>query len=240
MLLFLALITMMVGVLGAIAQTDIRRILSFHVIASIGFLLLGIALGSPLAMTAAVFYMVHAMLLQTQLFMTIGIIGREAGSFELDKLGGLYKRRPGLAMTFLLGALALIGIPPLSGFWAKVMMIETSLALGAVTVVTIVILYSLLTFVPLIRIWSSAFWSPMPTTGSESDLGVGVRQNEQRLLMIPAAGLAIVILAIGLMPELLLQIADGAATSLLEPGAYLQAVLGTSNDGVAALTEPAQ
>ncbi|MEM9440664.1 MAG: Na+/H+ antiporter subunit D [Pseudomonadota bacterium] len=239
-LLFLALITMLVGVLGAIAQTDIRRILSFQVIASIGFLLLGIALGSPLAMTAAVFYMVHAMLLQTQLFMTIGIIGREAGSFELNKLGGLYKRRPGLAMTFLLGALALIGIPPLSGFWAKVMMIETSLALGAVTVVTIVILYSLLTFVPLIRIWSSAFWSPMPTTGSESDLGVGGRQNEQRLLMIPAAGLAIVILAIGLMPELLLQLADGAAISLLEPDAYLQAVLGTSDDGVAALTEPAQ
>ena len=114
-----ALATMAVGVLGAIAQTDIRRILAFQVIASIGFLLLGMALGSPMAMTAAVFYMVHAILLKTQLFMIIGIVGREAGSFELDQLGGLYRSRPGLALTFLLGALALMGIPPLSGFWAK-------------------------------------------------------------------------------------------------------------------------
>lgn len=238
-LLIVALITMIVGVLGAMAQTDIRRILSFHVIASIGFLLLGIALGSPVAVTASVFYMVHAMLLQTQLFMTIGIIGREAGSFELDRLGGLYKRRPGLAMIYLLGALALIGIPPLSGFWAKVMMIETGLALGAVTAVTVVIVYSLLTFVPLIRIWSSAFWAPTPSTGSGSNLVLDIRPSEHRLLLLPAAGLAAVILTIGLMPELLLRIADGAAAGILEPDAYLQAVLGTPNGGVTALTEAA-
>ena len=115
-----ALATMVIGVLGAIAQTDIRRILAFQVIASIGFLLLGMALGSTLAMTAAVFYMVHAMLLKTQLFMISGIVGREAGGFELAQLGGLYKSRPGLAIAFLIGALALMGIPPLTGFWPKV------------------------------------------------------------------------------------------------------------------------
>ena len=238
-LLATALVTMLVGVLGAIAQTDIRRILAFQVIASIGFLLLGVALGSPLAMTAAIFYMVHAMLLKTQLFMTIGVVGREADSFELDQLGGLYKQRPGLAITFLLGALALIGIPPLSGFWAKVMMIETSLALDAITAVAIVILYSLLTFIPLIRIWSHAFWSPAPTLGSP-ELDLGARATERRLLTLPAAGLALVILAIGLMPEPLLQVAEGAATGILEPEAYLQAVLGTPDDNVAALMEAAR
>ncbi len=237
-LLITALTTMIVGVLGAIAQTDIRRILAFQVIGSIGFLLLGIALGSPVAMTAAVFYMVHAILLKTQLFMTIGIVGREADSFELDQLGGLYKQRPGLAITFLLGALALIGIPPLSGFWAKVMMIETGLALDAITAVAIVILYSLLTFIPLIRIWSHAFWSPAPAGGGNFELDS--RQTERQLLTLPAAGLAVIILAIGLMPEPLLQIAEGAATSILEPEAYLQAVLGTPRDAVAALTEAAR
>jgi len=232
-----ALATMIVGVLGAIAQTDIRRILAFQVIASIGFLLLGMALGSPLAMTAAVFYMVHAMLLKTQLFMTIGIIGREAGSFELDQLGGLYKNRPGLALTFLLGALALIGIPPLSGFWAKVMMIETGLDLGATLAITIILLYSLLTFIPLIRIWSHAFWRPGTPGGVDLGPGVGVAGTERRLLALPAAGLVGGVLLIGLMPEPLLQVAEGAAAGLLEPGAYLEAVLGAPSGNLAAVTE---
>ncbi len=231
-----ALITMIVGVLGAISQTDIRRILAFQVIASIGFLLLGLSLQNPLALAAAVFYMVHAMLLKTQLFMTLGIIGREAESFELKDLGGLYQSRPGLALTFLLGALALIGIPPLSGFWAKFMMIEAGIDTGATVAITVVIAYSLLTFIPLIRIWSHAFWSP--ATAGRADLGRGMGRSEDRLLMLPAAGLAAVILAIGLLPEPLLQVANEAAAGILEPDAYLQAVLGSGTDDLANMTEP--
>ena len=231
-----ALLTMLAGVLGAIAQTDIRRILAFHVVASIGFLLLGMALGSPLAMTAAVFYMVHAILVKTQLFMMSGIIGREAGGFELDRLGGLYKSRPGLSIVFLIAALALMGIPPLTGFWPKVMIIETGLESGALLAVTTVVIYSLLTFIPLIRIWSHAFWSP--GTSCSADLGFGTRRAERRLLTLPVAGLALVILVTGLMPEPLLQIAEGAASGILDPEAYLRAVLGEPSDDVASLTEP--
>jgi multicomponent Na+:H+ antiporter subunit D len=233
-----ALLTMIVGVLGAIAQTDIRRILAFQVIASIGFLILGMALGSPLAMTAAVFYMVHAILVKTQLFMISGLIGREAGGFELADLGGLYKNRPGLAIIFLIGALALMGIPPLTGFWAKVMIIETGLELGATLAIAVVLVYGILNFIPLMRIWSHAFWSP-GTLGSV-DLDLGARRTERRLLTLPAAGLALVVLAIGLMPEPLLRIAEGAATGILQPGAYIQAVLGAPLDDVAAMSEPAQ
>lgn len=233
-----ALLTMLAGVLGAISQTDIRRILAFQVIASIGFMLLGMALGSPLAMTAAVFYMVHAILLKTQLFMLLGIIGRDAESFELDRLGGLYRRRPGLAIAFLISALALMGIPPLTGFWPKVMMIDTSLELGATLAVAVILAYSLLTFLPLIRIWSHAFWSP--SAPGSVDLDFAARRTERRLLTLPAASLAVVVLLLGLMPEPLLQIAEGAATGILEPDAYVQAVLGTPDDDLAALTEAAR
>ena len=213
-----ALATMAIGVLGAIAQTDIRRILAFQVIASIGFLLLGMALGSTLAMTAAVFYMVHAMLLKTQLFMMTGIIGREADSFELDQLGGLYRNRPGLAIAFLLGALALIGIPPLSGFWAKLMMLETGLDQGAIVAVAVVVIYSLLTFIPLIRIWSHAFWRPgVPGSVDLDFAAVAAGRTERRLLTLPAVGLVAVVLLIGLMPEPLLQVAEGAAAGILSP-----------------------
>ena len=235
-----ALATMAIGVLGAIAQTDIRRILAFLVIASIGFLLLGMALGSPLAMTAAVFYMVHAMLLKTQLFMISGIVGREAGGFKLDQLGGLYKSRPGLAIAFLIGALALMGIPPLTGFWPKVLMIETSLDQGAILAVAVILIYSLLIFIPLIRIWSHAFWSPAPGPGAPGgvDLDLGSGRTERRLLTLPSVGLVAVVLMIGLIPEPLLQIAEGAAAGILEPEDYITAVLGLPEDDLAAVTEP--
>ena len=233
-----ALATMATGVLGAIAQTDIRRILAFQVIASIGFMLLGMALGSTLAMTAAVFYMVHAILLKTQLFMISGIVGRDAGGFELDRLGGLYRSRPGLAIAFLIGALALMGIPPLTGFWPKIMMIETGLDLGATLAVAVIIVYSLLTFIPVIRIWSHAFWSP--GTAGSIDLDLGSWRTEQRLLTLPAAGLTVAILAIGLMPEPLLRIVEGAATGIIQPEAYIQAVLGAPSDDVASIVEPAR
>ena len=239
-LFVVALFTMIAGVLGAIAQTDIRRILAFQVIASIGFMLLGVALGSTLAMTAAVFYIVHAILLKTQLFMTLGIIGREAGSFELDKLGGLYRSRPGLALAFLVGALALMGIPPLTGFWPKVMIVETGLELGAILAVTVVLIYSLLTFIPMIRIWSHAFWSPEPGTARGSDWDIGAGRTENRLLTLPVAALAILVLLIGLVPEPLMQITEGAAAGILEPEAYLQAVLGTPAEDVASFMEAAR
>ena len=234
----IALATMVIGVLGAIAQTDIRRILAFQVIASIGFLLLGLALGSTLAITASVFYMVHAILIKTQLFMMSGIIGREAGGFELDQLGGLYRRRPGLSIAFLIGAFALMGIPPLTGFWPKVMMVETGLEQSAILAVVIIVIYSLLTFIPLIRIWSHAFWSPGEP--DHADFWVRSRRTENSLLTFPAVGLALVVLAIGLMPELLIQIADGAAKGILEPSAYLQAVLDAPEDDVASVMEVAR
>jgi multicomponent Na+:H+ antiporter subunit D len=147
------------------------------------------AFGSTLAMTAAVFYMVHAILPKTQLFMILGLIGREAGGFDLADLGGLYKNRPGLAIIFLIGALARMDIPPLTGIWPKVMIIETGLELGATLAIAVVLVYSLLTFIPLMRIWSHAFWSP-GTPGSV-DLDLGVRRTERRLLTLPAAGLAV-------------------------------------------------
>ena len=161
-LLYLGLITMILGVFGAMTHSDIRRILAFHVIGSIGFMLLGLGLGSALAMGAAIFYMVHGILIKALLFMIAGIVGKLGGSFELARLGGLYQERPGFAIVFLLAALSLIGIPPLSGFWAKVLIIDAGLHHDAALVVVFVVLASLLTFIPLIRIWSEAFWKARP------------------------------------------------------------------------------
>ncbi|MFK7889258.1 MAG: Na+/H+ antiporter subunit D [Granulosicoccus sp.] len=220
-LLIVALITMILGVLGAITHTDIRRILAFHVIGSIGFMLLGLGLGSELAMTAAIFYMVHGILVKALLFMLAGMIGHIGGSYELSRLGGLYRMKPGFSIVFLLAALSLIGIPPLSGFWAKVMIVEASLAEQAVTALAIVVAASLLTFIPIIRIWSEAFWKAAPE-GSEL-------RKPLLLAWVPVVGLSLLLLWVGFLPGTLISGAEIAAATLMAPQSYIDAVLSGSD-----------
>ena len=226
-ILVLAIITMVAGVLGALTQTDIRRILSFHVIASIGFMLLGLGLNSILAMSAAIFYMVHGILIKALLFMMAGIIGRLGGSYELRQLGGLYRERPGFSLLFLIAILSLIGIPPLSGFWAKVMIIEAGLGSSDYLVIALVLIISLITFIPLIRIWSEAFWKAAPERGHAS---TARETSVAGAAMAPVLVLSAALLWIGLQPALLISVAEQSAQNLLAPQSYVDAVLPTADE----------
>jgi len=236
-LLCLGLVTMVLGVLGAMTHSDVRRILAFHVIGSIGFMLIGLGLGSALAMGAAIFYMMHGILIKALLFMIAGVTGNLRGSFGLSRLGGLYQDRPGFPMLFLLAALSLIGIPPLSGFWAKLLIIEAGLHHDATLVIIFVILVSLLTFIPLIRIWSEAFWKPCPfeSTAREEkpsgDKPLGDKGDELTVIpptmfaWVPVLGLSLIMLLIGFLPGKIIALSDMAAEGLMKPAAYLETVL---------------
>mgnify|MGYP005851348439 CR=1 FL=1 len=118
LLFVLAACTMVVGVLGAVAQRNIKRLLSFHVISQIGYLILALALATPLAMAAGVYFMLHIILVKTALFLVAGLIERQTGTVDLYACGGLLTGKPLLAGLFLVNALSLAGTPPLSGFFA--------------------------------------------------------------------------------------------------------------------------
>ena len=222
-LLYLGLVTMFLGVFGAMTHSDIRRILAFHVIGSIGFMLLGLGLGSEIAMGAAIFYMVHGILIKALLFTIAGVVGRLGGSYELSRLGGLYWSHPGFSVLFLLAALSLIGVPPLSGFWAKVLIINAGLHHDAALVIAMVLIASLLTFIPLIRIWSEAFWKATP-------LSAPVNTGEQPTRSLngfswgPVVALSILMITFGLFPASIIDLSDTAAQDLLSPSAYVDAV----------------
>ena len=123
-LLVAALVTMLVGVFGAIAQSDIKRLLSFTLVSHIGYMVFGIALGSELGMSGAIFYVAHHIVVQTTLFLVVGLIERQAGASTLQRLGGLAAASPLLALLFIVPALNLGGIPPFSGFIGKVALLE--------------------------------------------------------------------------------------------------------------------
>jgi multicomponent Na+:H+ antiporter subunit D len=159
-LLWVACLTMVTGVLGAAAQNDFRRILSFHIVSQIGYMILGLALLTPLAIVGAVFYLVHHIVVKANLFLIAGVAERIAGSTDLAKIGGLYKSAPLLAVLFVVPAFSLAGFPPLSGFWAKFLLVKASLEIDAWVVAAVALVVGLLTIYSMTKIWGAAFWTP--------------------------------------------------------------------------------
>jgi len=220
-LLAVAGFTMLSGVLGAAAQTDIRKILGFHSISQIGYMLLGLALYSRLALVGAVCYIVHHNIVKANLFLIGGVAQRDTGSFDLKRIGGLYRERPLLALLFLVPALSLAGFPPLSGFWAKLFVIKASLDGGAYLVAAVALVTSALTVFSMTKIWTQAFWKPHPGGGPPEAGGSSPRAA---LLLAPIVALGILTIVIGLQPEFLYRIADHSAGQLLDRSSYIEAV----------------
>jgi multicomponent Na+:H+ antiporter subunit D len=162
-LMWAALATMLIGILGAVAQTDIRRILSFTLVSHIGYMVFGIALGTSAGLAGAIFYVVHHIAIQTTLFLVAGLVERQGGSTAVDRLGGLATASPVLAVLFFVPALNLAGIPPFSGFIGKLGLLEAGVDVGTWLPLTLVAggaVTSLLTLVAISRVWSRAFWRP--------------------------------------------------------------------------------
>ncbi len=158
-----ALATMLIGILGAIAQTDIRRILSFTLVSHIGYMVFGIGLATTAGVAGAVFYVAHHIAIQTALFLVAGLIERQGGSTAVDRLGGLAKASPLLAVLFFVPAMNLAGIPPFSGFIGKLGLLRAGVAEGSPLALALVaggVVTSLLTLVAVARVYTRAFWRP--------------------------------------------------------------------------------
>jgi multicomponent Na+:H+ antiporter subunit D len=225
-LLVVAGLTMLTGVLGAAAQNEIRRILSFHIISQIGYMVMGLALYTPLGLVGAVFYLVHHIIVKTNLFLVAGVAKRLTGSMDLKKIGGLYKSSPLLAVLFLIPALSLAGIPPLSGFWAKLVLIRASLEIESWAIAGVAILVGLLTMFSMTKIWGEAFWKPHPD-GDDRSLSIGDLTVGERVLLVgPIVVFAALTVAIGLWTQPFLDLATRASDELLNPARYIDAVLG--------------
>lgn len=225
-LLWVAGLTMVTGVLGAIAQTELRRILSYQIISSIGFLILGLALGSSLALAGAIFYLMHNIIVKVALFLTAGLMARLAAGEDLRHIGGLYKTAPFLGVLFLITAFSLAGFPPLSGFWAKVLLVKASLEVEAWVLAAAALVVGLLTIYSLTTIWAEAFWKNHPEDHEPalSDLG-----KQRGTLLAPIILLCLLSLGLGLFPQPFITFAQAAADQLLSPDAYVAAVLGGSS-----------
>jgi len=227
-LLWVAGFTMVVGVLGAIAQNDIKRILSFHIVSQIGYMVFGIAVGGPAAVAATIFFLLHQIPIKTSLFLVDGMVEHAAGTSRLDRLSGLAHRSGLLAALFGIPALSLAGIPPFSGFVAKLGLLRAGFDDGFGVLVAVGLACSLLTLVSMAKIWLSVFWGePASLAGAAVGAAPATRPRWPAAMTGACVALVLVGLALaaaaGPVYALCLRAADWIAT----PGAYTKAVLGS-------------
>lgn len=232
-LLWLAVLTMVTGVLGAMAQYDFRRLLSFHIISQIGYLLFGLALAigatdlpaAKLALASVLYFTVHVAIAKSALFLISGVACRLRGTYDLKQLGGLYVDHPLLAGLFLLSALALAGIPPLSGFFAKFGLIKAGLQSEAYIAVFAALAVSLLTLYSMIKIWAEAFWKSPPAPAPTPP---PCTPAMRAALYTPILALTTLCVVLGLFAESFFALSIRAAAGLLDTRDYIDAVLGSA------------
>ena len=157
-LIVVAVLTMVVGVLGAIAQDDMKRILAFHIISQIGYMIFGLGLFTVAGLAGAVFYIVHHIIVKTALFLVAGLVAHQSGSSRLSEVGGLVRTAPVLALLFAVPALSLAGLPPFSGFLAKFALVDAGLSAEAWVAVIASLAVGLLTLYSMTKIWAGVFW----------------------------------------------------------------------------------
>lgn len=234
LILTIAGLTMLTGVFGAMTVGTLRRVLSFHVISQVGYMIMGLGLaatGNPvlagLALAAGIFYLVHHMIVKTALLMAGGAAELEMGSGILasNQLNGLVGRRPLLAVIFFLAAFSLAGVPPSSGFISKLALLQSSLSGQHWWIAGVSLLVSLFTLMSMVRLWQNAF------TGHATQpiYPTAPLTNPERrwLTLAPIAVLVVLSLSIGLFSAPILRWSTVAAAQVLDRDGYIAAVAPT-------------
>ncbi len=241
LLLGSAAVTMFLGVLGAVSMHSVRRILSIHIISQVGYMLMGIGLAIAagiafdsrvMAVAGAIFFIMHNMVVKCCLFLCGGLMHEHAGSDNLQAIGGLLKRAPWLAVLFMIAAMSLAGLPPLSGFFGKWVLLVAGLQSEHYVIVIIAVITSLFTLLSMLKIWSYGFWSPPqgdhvehPTVRPRTFGG-----------MAGITLLVVMALSMGFGAQHYYQLCETAAKSVVDPTAYVQAVLGEQHTPIKQLS----
>lgn len=227
---FVAGATMAVGVLGALAQSDLRRLIGWLVISGIGNMLVGVALATEAALTGTVLYAIHSMLVMAGLYLAAGMIEETAGTGDLRRLGGMMVFNPVFSAGFLVLGLSVAGLPPFSGFWPKAALFSAAVDAGAPGLATMILLTGFLTSIAVGRAFLYAVWrgGPEGTADGATDLsGLKPLPDEDRPARLVPIGLMVALVVLyGVVPTPAWTVATVAARSVLDPQTFVGRVLG--------------
>jgi multicomponent Na+:H+ antiporter subunit D len=211
--------TMVVGLVAAQSERDFRRILSFNLVGHIGYTTASLSLLTPAALSGAIFYVLHHIVVITNLFLVSGVLLRLRRTTEMRALGGLYRDQPVFAVLAMVPMFSLAGVPPLSGFLGKLAILEGTFAAGEYWIGGIVLVVGLLTLLSIGRAWADGFWKPSDQASDKSTPG--------RPLLIAISALSLVTIAFTFWAGPLFDLTSRAAMQLMQRDEYIQAVLGS-------------
>jgi multicomponent Na+:H+ antiporter subunit D len=217
-----AALTMVLGALGALAQSDLRRMAGFAVIAGIGNVVAGVAIGGQTGISGAILYALHSIVAMTALYLLAGEAARIGGSWSLQTLGGLYRRAPWLAVGAFVIFFATAGLPPFSGLWPKIIILKAALDIGAWWLSAALLVSALILTLTLGRVFLLAFWRPQLASAVGEPVSPATWHRSG-----PLVGLVAVLIFFGMFPDLPVRLSQGAAATLLDPAAYIQSVFPT-------------
>lgn len=221
-ILILAGLTMVIGVLGAIAQNDIKRILSFHIVSQIGYMMLGLGLFTVGGIAAAIMFMIHQIPVKTSLFLVGGMVEESAGTTALDRIGGLRRKLPFVALLFGLAAASIAGLPPFSGFIGKLSIVEAGFASHEYLIIAVSLFVSVLTLFSMAKIWNGTFWGPTETANEGDSLVL----TGHKTMVSATTFLVLITLAVAVFAGPIYELCEKAATDLVDPTRYIKAVMG--------------
>ncbi len=224
-LLWVAGLTMVVGVLGAIAQDDLKRILSFTIVSQIGFMIMGLSFGTVAGIAALVYSMVHHVVVTTALFCAGGLVEYAGGSSQLKRIGAMLRTAPLVALLFLLPALSIAGIPPFSGFISKLSLVIAGFDANRALIVAVALGVSLLTLYAMMRIWVGAFWSPQEEPTPAASAERSGRFGAPALMIAPTVALVAATLVIAAAAGGIFSFSERTAGDLVHPRTYIDKVL---------------
>lgn len=229
LLVILAILTILTGAFGALIKSNIRRLFSYLIVCHIGFMIGGLGLYSKWALLGAIFYLIHDIMVKTNLFLMAGVIRQLRGTMDMNKLGGLYAQYPKISLLFAIVLFSLVGIPPLSGFWPKVYLFKDAFQLEKYAFAGALIIGSFITLYVIAKMWAQVFWKDAPEPEIIEDKFAGMIGYKRTMLLLPVIILASASLYIGFNAEAIIHVADKIATQLLDTSPYINAVLGGQN-----------
>jgi multicomponent Na+:H+ antiporter subunit D len=218
LLLTMSAATMLIGLVAALNERDFRRVLSFNLVGHIGYTTASLSLLTPAALAGAIFYVVHHIVVITNLYLVSGVLVRLRRTTDMAGLGGMYRDRPLFSALAMIPLFSLAGVPPLSGFLGKLAILQGTFAAGAYGIGAIVLVVGLLTLLSMGRTWADTFWKPATERQDMATPGAAL------LLAIAALSLVTVGMTIGAEP--LFELTARGAEQLLQRDEYVHAVLG--------------
>jgi multicomponent Na+:H+ antiporter subunit D len=218
LLLIMSVATMVVGLVAAASQRDFRRILSFNLVGHIGYTTAALSLLTAPALAGSIFYVLHHIVVITNMFLVSGVLLRLRRTTDMEGLGSFYRGQPVFALVAMIPIFSLAGVPPLSGFLGKLAIVQGAFAAEAWWVGGLVLFVGLLTLISMARLWVDAFWKPATRADA---------MTPGRSLLVTIAGLSLITIGMTVGAEPLFTLTARAAEQLLEPAAYVRAVLGS-------------